>query len=453
MTKRNVTALWLVAMGAAAAGPAIALLGAPTVEFGADTLGFSLIASVFATTGYFISTKRPGHRIGLLYLVSGVVGGLFLLLTAYSITGKIQGWPGYWAGWVLEPLLYFPWILSMVALPIILFPDGRLPTVRWRWVKWASYTLLAILIGGYAIFPEVDSEVGDVRLIERDEVTLTESGVLLEERSEEAVTPMLATPAGDILFQDGETTFITESNLDVLTVDGSVSNPFALEVLEPVAPLEPVLGGTAMGLMLALLAAAPIALITRFRRSDGIERQQMKWLVYPAAVAGVGLISTYTLDAYYGTWWHQTIILIALIGALAIPVATGMAIVRYRLYDIDRLISRTVVYAVLVALLAGVFIAIVFLLSQFLPDDNSFSVALSTLTVAALFNPLRRRIQEFIDRRLYRSRYDAREIAEEFSSRLTDQVDMETIHDELLEVVDETVKPEAAAVWIRDPRD
>jgi hypothetical protein len=142
-----------------------------------------------------------------------------------------------------------------------------------------------------------------------------------------------------------------------------------------------------------------------------------------------------------------------LVAVLSLPVVTGMAIVRYRLYDIDRLISRTVVYGVLVALLIGTYLGVVFLLSQFVPDENSITVAIATLAVAGLFNPLRRRIQDTIDRRLYRSRYDAQEIVEEFSGRLTDEVDVETIHSELLEVLDETVKPETAALWIRGQQD
>jgi hypothetical protein len=194
----------------------------------------------------------------------------------------------------------------------------------------------------------------------------------------------------------------------------------------------------------------------RFIRSEGDERQQMKWLVLPAVVAGVGLALTYSVVdtlGIYETFWARTLVLVVLVAVLSLPVVTGMAIVRYRLYDIDRLISRTVVYGVLVALLIGTYLGVVFLLSQFVPDENSITVAIATLAVAGLFNPLRRRIQDTIDRRLYRSRYDAQEIVEEFSGRLTDEVDVETIHSELLEVLDETVKPETAALWIRGQQD
>ncbi|MGD2060957.1 MAG: hypothetical protein PVF87_08845, partial [Acidimicrobiia bacterium] len=277
--------------------------------------------------------------------------------------------------------------------PALLFPDGRLPGPRWRWLGRTVAIVFALILLSAPFFP----------VINQDDLA-------------------------------------------------GAANPWAIEALTPVFQ-SPLWSSITLGLFAVALVGPAVALIARFRRSTGVERLQLKWLALSGAVAATGLGLTYALDAYHGTWWLTTVTAVGLLGVMAIPVTTGMAIIRYRLYDIDRLISRTVVYGVLVALLAGVYVAIVFVLSRFLPDDNSLSVALSTLVVATLFNPLRRRIRDFIDRRLYRSRYDAREIAENFAGRLTDEVDLDTLHDELLEVVDETVKPEAAAVWIRDPGD
>lgn len=461
------TALWLLALGLIAGSfvldvtvgsQLIAPLGA---QYTGD-LTIPLIIVAFSTTGFFISTRRPGHLMGRLYLVSGALGGLYIFSRIFSLTGKLQGWPGYLAGRTGEQLFYFPWILSMVALPIMLFPNGRLPSRRWRWLRWVGTLFIFWLVAAAMIFPSFeDAAIADVRLIDRDVVTEVDGGVVVATDDEPRTiqTEVVTTPAGDLLFTDDENLLITESDPKVLTVDGTLVNPLSIDglaSLEAHSSFYPVWNVLGMASLVAILAAAPAALAIRFRRSEGIERQQLKWLVYPAAVAGVGLILTYTLGELAGvfdTWWLQTIVAISLFAVLMIPVATGMAIVRYRLYDIDRLISRTVVYGLLVALLAGVYVAAVFVLGRFLPDDNSITVAVSTLAVAALFNPLRKRIQEFIDRQLYRSRYDAQEIVQGFSDRLRDDIEFETIEGELLEVVNETVKPEATGLWIRDRQD
>jgi hypothetical protein len=469
MTRTRVTAaaLWLLAVfltvGAAFLDVTFGSpVGAPLGASHAGDLAIPLIIVAFSTTGFFISTRRPGHPMGRLYLLSGALGALYIFSRIYSLTAKLQGWPGYVAGRVGEQLFYFPWILSMVALPIMLFPDGRLPSRRWRWLRWVGALFILWLAVAPLIFPSFeDATIADVRLIDPDSVTEVEGSVVLAADDEPRIieTEVITTPAGDLLFADGEDLFVTEADPEVLTDAGMLPNPLAIDALAPIGssawfyPAWDTLGLTSL---VVILGAAPAALVTRFRRSDGIERQQLKWLVYPAAVAGVGLILNYTLDVLFGvfdTWWLRSIVAISLRAVLMIPVSTGLAIVRYRLYDIDRLISRTVVYGVLVALLAGAYVSVVFVLSQFMSDDNSLTVAIATLAVAALFNPLRKRIQDFIDRRLYRSQYDAREIVEALSSRLSDEVDVATIQDELLDGVDDTVKPEAAAIWIRSPQD
>lgn len=184
-----------------------------------------------------------------------------------------------------------------------------------------------------------------------------------------------------------------------------------------------------------------------------MERLQVKWLAYSAAIAAVGLSIIYIAEEV-GSGPPPVVLTVvtvpALLGVLGIPITTGVAIVRYRLYDIDRLISRTLTYGLVIALLAGVYVLGVFVLGTMLPGEDGVSVALSTLAVAALFNPLRRRVHNAIDRRFNREHYDAQAVVDELSDSLRDEVDMASLEDELLEVVDTTVQPVSAALWIRD---
>jgi hypothetical protein len=451
--------LWLFAIGLTVGGLALDV----TIASSADPKGtvvpidlvIPLIIIAFATTGLFIAMRRPGHMMGRIYLISGFLGGMYVFSRIYSLAAKLEGWPGYVYGRLGEQVFYFPWIVSMVALPIMLFPDGRLPSRGWRWLRWVMALFVLWLVAAPFAFPAIEATVADVRLIDSNAVTEIEGGVVIttDDEPRTTATEVVTTPAGDLLLVDEEVSFVTESSPEILTDDGSLSNPLAIDALAPPPFLSTISQMLGFVMLITILGAAPAALVTRFRRSERIERQQLKWLVYPAAIAGTGLTLTYTvgeLSAAFDSWWLQSIVAISLFAVLMIPVATAMAIVRYRLYDIDRLISRTVVYGLLVTLLVGTYLGVVFLFSQFVPDDSNVTVAIATLAVAALFNPLRRRIQSFIDRRLYRSRYDAQEIVENFSDRLQDDVEFEMIRDELLEVVDETVKPEAAALWIRD---
>ena len=196
----------------------------------------------------------------------------------------------------------------------------------------------------------------------------------------------------------------------------------------------------------AAAVAAVVSLIVRFRRARGVERQQLKWLAY--AAAGFALASV-TQDPWLGGWATTAVNLTM----WAIPAAIGVAILRYHLYDIDRLINRTLVYGLLTALLAGVYAAVVLVLGQLFGElgdqPPSWAVAGATLAVAALFQPARHRIQAAVDRRFNRRRYDAAKTVEAFSVRLRDQIDLDTLSAELLTVVDQTVEPTRASLWLR----
>jgi hypothetical protein len=210
----------------------------------------------------------------------------------------------------------------------------------------------------------------------------------------------------------------------------------------PVGPVADLVFGVLLPAQLLLLVVALVSLVLRLRRATGEERQQVKWFAYTVVTVVVLFVAGIVVfDAGY---------LFPLFGL--IPVSVAVAVFKYRLYDIDRLINRTLVYGLLTALLIGVYAALVFLLGRLLDPatgDSALAVAAATLAVAALFQPARRRLQELVDRRFNRRRYDAARTVEVFSSRLRDQVDLDTLSAELLTVVDRTVQPASASLWLR----
>jgi len=188
--------------------------------------------------------------------------------------------------------------------------------------------------------------------------------------------------------------------------------------------------------------------VARFRRARGVERQQLRWLALAAALTGVGAAVVVVGMAMGAT----AVLLFAAGVCLALlPLATGAAIVRYRLYDLDRIISRTVAYGLLTVLLGLGYAAVVLGLGRLLPGGSSLVVAAATLAVAAVFQPLRRRVQQAVDRRFNRRRHDAGRIIEAFGARLRDQVDLDTLTAEVLAVVDQTMAPTRASLWLRPP--
>jgi hypothetical protein len=200
-----------------------------------------------------------------------------------------------------------------------------------------------------------------------------------------------------------------------------------------------------LGLPVAAVAAAA-SLIVRFRRARGVARQQLKWLAY---AMGVLMIVPVVQDSWLGGWAKAA----ADLAQWAIPAAIGVAILRYRLYDIDRLINRTLVYGLLTAMLAAVYAAMVLALGQLFggigTEPPSWAVAGATLAVAALFQPARRRIQQVVERRFNRRRYDTARTVEAFTARLRGEFDLDTLSAELLAVVDQTMQPTQASLWLR----
>jgi hypothetical protein len=226
----------------------------------------------------------------------------------------------------------------------------------------------------------------------------------------------------------------------------SLRNPLGLPGAAG-ATLDQALPKLFLGLPVAAVAAAA-SLIVRFLRARGVERQQLKWLAYAAGLLSVTVV---VQDSWLGGW----AVAAGNVALWAIPAAIGVAILRHRLYDIDRLINRTVVYGLLTALLAGVYSGVVLVLGQVFggvgTDPPSWAVAGATLAAAALFQPARRRIQAGVDRRFNRRKYNAAKTIEAYSVRLRDEVDLDTLSAELLGVVDQTIQPTAASLWLRPP--
>jgi hypothetical protein len=226
-----------------------------------------------------------------------------------------------------------------------------------------------------------------------------------------------------------------------------VGNPLAVPV--PAGLLLAVAAVAAL-VVLATLVAAAGSLVVRFRRARGVERQQLRWLAVGAALAAVAVL----VAVAAGAMGRDGVVLAALGTCVALlPLATGAAVLRYRLYDLDRIISRTLAYGLLTVLLGGGYAGVVLGLGQLLGRDSSLVVAGATLAVAALFQPARRRIQRAVDRRFNRRRYDAARTIAAFSARLRQEIDLDTLSAELLAVIDQTMQPASASLWLRPPTD
>jgi hypothetical protein len=231
-----------------------------------------------------------------------------------------------------------------------------------------------------------------------------------------------------------------------------ITNPLGLAALRPaIGGLEVVMAVLFLGFILSSV----VSLVVRFRRSQGQERQQMKWLTYVAAtVLGMVLLTT-LLEAANLVFLSETAALATDLLIAGIPVGVGIAILRYRLYEIDIIINRTLVYGSLTALLALVYLGgvtatqVIFRTLTGEQEQPQLAIVVSTLIIAALFNPLRRRIQAFIDRRFYRRKYDARKTLEAFSAKLRDETDLEALNNDLVGVVKETMQPAHVSVWLR----
>ena len=362
---------------------------------------FAAIVLSFSTVGALIATRQPQNPIGWIMIVAGF-GLAATLLTSNYVELSLAQPPGrlpatVWVVWVAQ-WVWVPGFGPALTLLFLLFPNGRLPSRRWRPVGWLAVAAMVTLGCGVAFMP----------------------GPLPD-------YPQIRNPVGLTL------------------LEGSF---LAGEVGSLLAYLS----------LVASIVLSASSMVVRFRQAVGEERQQIKWFAFAAGFAALGWVVNSL--AYANDEGTESLLLVVaqlllLLSLLGIPLAVGIAILKYRLYDIDLIINRTLVYGSLTATLLAVYfggVATIQAVFRFLTGQEQqpqLAVVVSTLAIAALFNPVRRRIQSFIDRRFYRSKYDARKTLEAFSVKLRDETDLEALSDDLEGVVRETMQPAHVSLWLR----
>jgi hypothetical protein len=355
----------------------------------------------FPLVGGLIASRRPENPIGWICIVAGLFWMYIVLADASDAYGLARTGAGT-SSVTLDALLLWLWVPPVGLLGIyliLLFPNGRLPSRRWRPFAWFSGA--ALVLASVAI----------------------------------------TTSPGPLPDHPG------------------VSNPFGLEGHSLAAQT---LLSTPVLLPICILASA-FSLVWRYRHSGGEVRLQIRWVAFAASLVGI----TYTVALVSGLFlipeasateqgpplWLALIQDAVLISYAGVPIAVGFAVLRYRLYDIDILINRTLVYGSLTVMLVALYVISVIGLQAILRvlsgQESTLAVVASTLAIAALFNPLRRRVQAFVDRRFYRKKYDARKTLESFSGRLRDETDLQRLSSDLVEVVRETIQPAHVSLWVR----
>ena len=345
------------------------------------------VVVVYAAVGFVVARRQPGNPIGWI---------LITWIVVFLLSGVAGGYAALYYrfghhGLPLAPVAVVLgplWAPALLLFPVVilLFPDGRLAARRWRWVL-RAYVVAGALASAAVFAPAVTA-------VARHDVRIDAAGNLIS----------TGRPHGGLL---------------------AVAAPLGL------------------GLILVIVLSFVAHQVFSWRRATGERRQQLKWLATGAAVtlvvvaASLGFSSTSVVGEILG------------IGLAALPVGIGVGILKYRLYEIDRIISRTLAYAIVTGLLVGVYAGLVLLATEVLRFHSSVAVAMSTLAAAALFSPLRRRVQRTVDRRFNRARYDADQTVMAFAARLKDAVDLDSVHDDLAAVVEKTLEPAHMSVWIR----
>jgi len=368
----------------------VLILSHPNTHIFEWWLGNALVV-IDVTVGAVVASHRPENPVGWLLCISGVVTSTDSFAAQYAIyallaqpnslpAGEGMAW---FASWLL------PTMIGLQVFYLLLFPTGRLPSRRWRWVAWLTVAFVVV-------------------------------GVILSAFSPGAMMGAL----------------------------GPIRNPLGIEgftnvytaLLYTISPL--------------LFVAVALSVFMRLRHAGGVERQQIKWLAYAAAASALGIIlNVITLAIDTPLWFERAARAYFTVANEAVPIAIGIAILRYRLYDIDLLINRTLVYGSLTATLVALYFGGILLLQRVFVlltgEKSTLAVVASTLVIAALFTPLRRRIQSFIDRSFYRRKYDATKTLEGFSMKLRNETDLAALSDDLVGVVRETMQPAHVSLWLR----
>jgi hypothetical protein len=345
----------------------------------------------FGVVGFVVAWRKPGNPLGWC-LVGLVVAaalsedGSLYAIAAYRVRHGTL--PLGWVAMLAQP----GWAIAIVliGLTVLIFPDGTLPSARLRWVLWL-YLAMGLVWMGSAYILTIDA-------IARHDIRVDSGG-------------------------------------NLLALDNGPASPSWWNVLQNV-----LLVALALSLLVSLAGQ-----VASYRRSSGERREQLKWLLGGFAVTVAGLALAVTLGRLTGFW--SVVGHVAIVTILAVPVSMGVAIFKYRLYDIDRVLSRTLAYAIVTGLLIGIYAGLVLLAQQVLRFSSPVAVAASTLAAAALFNPVRRRVQHAVDRRFNRARYDADQTVTAFAARLQDAVDLDAVRDDLAGVVLAALEPAHLALW------
>ena len=365
--------------------------GAPVYDY---WLVNTVIAIGFSTVGAVITPRLPRQNpVGWLFCTIGLVGGVRLFVAEYAIVTLLAE-PGSLpstlpGGEALAWISSWVWVLhvGLFVFLALLFPDGRPPSSRWRPLVWGIGVVIVAGTVSVALWPE------------------------------------------------------TARGFDL--INHPLGTEVATDVINPVETIVYVLG---------LIAAA--SLLVRLRGSKGIERQQVKWFTYAVAVLATSATLAYVVSESTGVVWLDRISsVLVIVSVVGLPGAVGIAILRYHLYNIDLIINRTLVYGPLTAVLAGLYLGSILVLQLLFRaltgEESQLVVVASTLAIAALFNPLRRRIQGLIDRSFYRRKYDAVKTLEAFAAKLRDETDLDALSDDLVGVVRGTMQPVHVSLWLR----
>jgi hypothetical protein len=367
----------------------------PDLRIPEPWLAHTVSAVAFSTVGAVVGSRRPENPIGWLFCAIGVFAAIVLLSSeyaAYALLAQPDSLPGGLAMVWIRAWAWVPYV-GLFVLLFLVFPEGWPQSRVLRW-----FTSLVLFVIAY--------------------------GTILA------------------AFSPGP----------IDAIGGAIDNPLGMKALRgvgtnsAVGPVESVL------YVLGIVAAA--SLFARMRRARGVEHQQIKWFAYATVVLVGGAVLAFTVSEATGVSWLGEIgFVLTMIGLAGLPMAMGIAVLRYRLYNIDRIINRTLVYGSLTAMLVALYFGGIVVLQRvfvlFTGEKSTVAVVASTLLIAALFTPLRWRIQGFIDRRFYRRKYDARRTLEGFSAQLRNETDLEALSDDLVGVVRETMQPAHVSLWLR----
>ena len=382
----------LVAVGSACTLTGIVLLWLSRSAPVPDSWGFRGFTVLFATAyggvGAVLGSRRPRNSVGWVLLASGMASAFQVLVEEYAIygvVGRAVALPGAVLAGWIESWIWLIGVVLIVTYALLLFPNGSLVSPRWRVVGWLAAADAVVGVAGLAF----------------------------------AAGPLNNAPFAD--------------------------NPF---------PLLGDLGrslffGSFLGVVLLAVASAG-SLVVRYRRAVGAERQQLKWLAFEAVLIAIAVCMTGFAQAFAPDFKPVQVLFIVVLALM--PVAIGIAVLRYRLYDIDVLINRALVYGATTAAIGLAFFAGIVVLQAVLrpvTGGSELAVAASTLLCFALFQPIRRRVQAAVDRRFYRSRYDASRTLDLFASRLASEVDLDAVRAELVSAARDTVQPVHASLWLR----